>query len=193
MKLRLPHIVPLCRQAREFLIELRKLTGRGRYVFPSARGASRPLSENGVRAALRTLGYDNETMTPHGFRATARTILDEVLGVRVDYIKHQQARAVIDANGRAYNRTTHLKGRRGMMQQWADYLDTLRGRSMPRKKTIQPEPLETFTIDEGRITVEIREGSCHIIGRGRVTRCSPAGRYRPHQPPQGRPWRHLWK
>ena len=127
MKLRLPHIVPLCRQARELLTELHKLTGRGRYVFPSARGASRPLSENGVRAALRTLGYDNETMTPHGFRATARTILDEVLGVRVDYIEHQQARAVIDANGRAYNRTTHLESRREMMQQWADYLDCLRG------------------------------------------------------------------
>lgn len=127
MKLRLPHIVPLCRQAQELLTELHKLTGRGRYVFPSARGASRPLSENGVRAALRTLGYDNDTMTPHGFRATARTILDEVLGVRVDYIEHQQAHAVIDANGRAYNRTTHLEGRREMMQQWADYLDTLRG------------------------------------------------------------------
>ena len=66
-------------------------------------------------------------MTPHGFRATARTILDEVLGVRVDYIEHQQARAVIDANGRAYNRTTHMEGRREMMQQWADYLDCLRG------------------------------------------------------------------
>ena len=65
-------------------------------------------------------------MTPHGFRATARTILDEVLGVRVDYIEHQQAHAVKDANGRAYNRTTHLEGRREMMQQWADYLDVLK-------------------------------------------------------------------
>ena len=126
MKLGLPHIVPLCTQARELLIEIHKLTGRGKYVFPSARGASRPLSENGVRAALRTLGYDNDTMTPHGFRATARTILDEVLGVRVDYIEHQQAHAVKDANGRAYNRTTHLEGRREMMQQWADYLDVLK-------------------------------------------------------------------
>ncbi len=126
MKMRQPHIVPLSTQAIELLRELHNLTGRGRYVFPSARGASRCLSENGVRTALRTLGYDNDTMTPHGFRATARTLLDEVLGYRVDWIEHQLAHAVKDANGRAYNRTSHLEGRAKMMQGWADYLDNIK-------------------------------------------------------------------
>ena len=126
MKMKQPHIVPLSTQSLGLLNELQRLTGRGRYVFPSARGASRPLSENGVRTALRTMGYDNETMTPHGFRAMARTILDEVLNYRVDYIEHQLAHAVKDANGRAYNRTSHIKERTNMMQGWADYLETLR-------------------------------------------------------------------
>ena len=72
------------------------------------------------------MGYDNDMMTPHGFRAMARTILDEVLNYRVDYIEHQLAHAVKDANGRAYNRTTHIKERSIMMQGWADYLDSLR-------------------------------------------------------------------
>jgi integrase len=72
------------------------------------------------------MGYDNQAMTPHGFRAMARTILDEVLNCRVDFIEHQLAHAVRDANGRAYNRTAHLEGRRQMMQVWGDYLDDLR-------------------------------------------------------------------
>lgn len=126
MKMRQPHIVPLCAQALNLLRELQPLTGRGRYVFPSARGASRCLSDNAVRVALRTLGYTKEQMTPHGFRATARTLLDEVLGYRVDWIEHQLAHAVRDANGRAYNRTAHLKARAEMMQGWADYLDSLK-------------------------------------------------------------------
>lgn len=126
MKMGQSHIVPLCRQALELLKELHALTGRGRFVFPSARGGSRPLSDNGVRVALRTMGYDNETMTPHGFRAMARTILDEVLNYRVEWIEHQLAHAVKDANGRAYNRTAHLPQRREMMQGWADYLDNLK-------------------------------------------------------------------
>lgn len=126
MKMDMAHVVPLSRQALAQLEELHLLTGRGRYVFPSARGASRCLSENTVRIGLRTMGYDKETMTAHGFRAMARTILDEVLGCRVDWIEHQLAHAVKDANGRAYNRTAHLEGRAQMMQQWADYLDQLR-------------------------------------------------------------------
>ena len=126
MKMGQPHIVPLPSQAVALLKELRRLTGRGKYVFPSARGASRHLSDNGVRTALRTLGYDNETMTPHGFRAMARTLLDEVLNFRVDWIEHQLAHAVKDPNGRAYNRTSHLDGRTKMMQDWADYLDDLK-------------------------------------------------------------------
>ena len=129
MKMGQPHIVPLCNQALELLRELQRHTGRGRYVFPSPRGSSRCLSENGVRTALRTLGYDNETMTPHGFRAMARTILDEALEYRVDWIEHQLAHAVKDTNGRAYNRTAHLDGRAEMMQGWADYLYKLKNQS----------------------------------------------------------------
>jgi integrase len=84
------------------------------------------MSENTINAALRGMGYTKETMTAHGFRAMARTIMDEVLGERVDLIEHQLAHAVKDPNGRAYNRTSHLPARREMMQRWADYLDKLR-------------------------------------------------------------------
>ena len=84
------------------------------------------MSNNAILAALRRMGYDKDTMTGHGFRAMARTILDEVLQVRPDYIEHQLAHAVRDPNGRAYNRTAHLVERRKMMQQWADYLDELK-------------------------------------------------------------------
>lgn len=80
-----------------------------------------------MNAALRRLGYDSRTeITGHGFRAMARTILDEVLGFRPDFIEHQLAHAVKDPNGRAYNRTAHLAERRKMMQAWADYLDKLK-------------------------------------------------------------------
>jgi len=129
MKIKQPHIVPLCKQAIAILKELQLLTGRGKYVFPSARGASRPLSDNGVRTALRTLGYDNDTMTPHGFRATARTLLDEVLGFRIEWIEQQLAHTVRDPQGRAYNRTKHLPQRKDMMQKWADYLDNLKAQA----------------------------------------------------------------
>jgi integrase len=105
---------------------MESLKGSSKFVFPSARGASRPLSENGVRTALRSMGYDNQTMTPHGFRATARTILDEQLNYRPDFIEHQLAHTVKDPNGRAYNRTKYLPQRKEMMQKWADYLDKLK-------------------------------------------------------------------
>ena len=121
-----PHIVPLSRQAVEILTELQALTGDGRYLFPSARTSSRPMSDNAILSALRRMGIDKDEMTGHGFRAMARTILDEVLGFRPDYIEHQLAHAVRDPNGRAYNRTAHLAERRKMMQQWADYLDKLK-------------------------------------------------------------------
>jgi integrase len=125
MKMRHPHLVPLSRQALKILRELRPATGHGRYVFPGR--ASRPMSNNSINAALRYLGYDNDTVTGHGFRATARTMLDEVLSFRVDLIEHQLAHAVRDTNGRAYNRTSFLDDRRQMMQAWADYLDSLKG------------------------------------------------------------------
>jgi hypothetical protein len=71
------------------------------------------------------MGFEKDEMTGHGFRAMARTILDEVLQIRPDYIEHQLAHAVRDPLGRAYNRTKHLPERRKMMQVWADYLDGL--------------------------------------------------------------------
>ena len=84
------------------------------------------MSDNAVLSAMRRMGIGKEEMTGHGFRAMARTVLDEVLHVRPDYIEHQLAHAVRDPNGRAYNRTAHLPERRKMMQDWADYLDGLR-------------------------------------------------------------------
>ncbi len=127
MKMKQPHIVPLSKQAFAILEDLKPLTGSGKYVFPSLRTNSRPMSDNTINASLRRLGYDTrKEMTAHGFRAMARTILDEVLQVRPDFIEHQLAHAVRDPNGRAYNRTAHLAERRKMMQQWADYLDGLK-------------------------------------------------------------------
>ena len=126
MKMREPHLVPLTTQAVEILRDLHALTGDGRYVFPGARTNGRPMSDNAILAALRRMGFAKDEMSGHGFRAMARTILDEVLGVRPDYIEHQLAHAVRDPNGRAYNRTAHLAERRKMMQQWADYLDGLK-------------------------------------------------------------------
>jgi integrase len=101
-------------------------TGRGRYVFSSARSSQRPMSDNAILAAMRRMGIATDEMSGHGFRAMARTILDEVLGYRPDFIEHQLAHAVRDPNGRAYNRTMHLAERRKMMQAWADYLDKLK-------------------------------------------------------------------
>jgi integrase len=126
MKMRDPHLVPLAPQAVATLRELHALTGRGRYVFPSARGPQRPMSDNAVLSALRRMGYSTDEMSGHGFRAMARTVLDEVLHFRPDYIEHQLAHAVKDPNGRAYNRTAHLAERRKMMAAWADYLDSLK-------------------------------------------------------------------
>jgi integrase len=84
------------------------------------------MSDNAVLSALRRMGYAKDEMSGHGFRAMARTILDEVLQVRTDFIEHQLAHAVRDPNGRAYNRTAHIAERRKMMQVWADYLDQLK-------------------------------------------------------------------
>lgn len=120
------HIVPLSTQAVTILREIQPMSGHGKFVFPSIRTADRCMSENTVNAALRGLGYTKEMMTAHGFRAMARTVMDEVLGERVDLIEHQLAHAVKDPNGRAYNRTAHLPARREMMQRWSDYLDSLK-------------------------------------------------------------------
>jgi integrase len=126
MKMKVDHLVPLSTQAVALFRSVQPITGHGRYVFPSMRTGERPMSENTINAALRGMGYSKEVHTAHGFRALARTIMDEVMGERVDLIEHQLAHAVKDPNGRAYNRTAHLPARRVMMQNWADYLDKLR-------------------------------------------------------------------
>ena len=127
MKMGEDHLVPLSRQAIEVLEEQYPLTGHwGGYVFPSARSPRRPMSDNAILSAFRNMGISKDQMTGHGFRAMARTILDEVLGERVELIEHQLAHAVKDPLGRAYNRTKHLPQRKEMMQRWADYLDQLR-------------------------------------------------------------------
>lgn len=126
MKMGQDHIVPLATQAVALLRDLYAMTGHGKFVFPSVRTSTRCMSENTVNAALRGMGYGKDVMTGHGFRAMARTIMDEVLGERVDLIEHQLAHAVKDPNGRAYNRTAHLPARRLMMQRWADYLDSIK-------------------------------------------------------------------
>lgn len=120
MKMRHDHIVPLPNQAIALLQALRQETTGDSFVF----GSERPLSPNALGRALHSLGYAG-VQTPHGFRATARTIIDEILGERPELIEHQLAHAVKDATGRAYNRTTHLAARRAMLQKWADYLDHL--------------------------------------------------------------------
>jgi integrase len=119
-----PHVV--ASQAVAILRELQLLTGAGRYVFPSPRSKDRPMSDNAILSAMRRMDIDNDVMNGHGFRAMAHTILDEVLGERVDLIEHQLAHAVRDPNGRAYNRTSHLPERKRMMQRWADYLDAIK-------------------------------------------------------------------
>ncbi|TWI65156.1 phage integrase family protein [Pseudoduganella lurida] len=126
MKMGSDHIVPLAQQAVDVLRDLQAISGSGRFCFPSIRTGQRPMSDNTVNAALRSMGYSKEVMTGHGFRALARTIMDEVLGERVDLIEHQLAHQVKDVNGRAYNRTAHLPARREMMKRWADYLENLR-------------------------------------------------------------------
>jgi len=125
MKMRDMHIVPLSRQAVEVLKDLHPLTGSGKYVFPSERTASRPMSENTVNAALRRMGFARDEMTGHGFRSMASTLLNEK-GWPPDVIERQLAHAERNKVRAAYNRAEYLAERRRMMQDWADYLDALK-------------------------------------------------------------------
>ncbi len=139
MKMRAPHIVPLSSQAVAILRELEPLTGRGQYVFPSLHSRVRCMSENTVNVALRRMGYDNKTMTGHGFRSMASTLLNEQ-GWNRDAIERQLAHAERDAVRAAYNYAEHLPERRKMMQAWADYLDGLRtapGKVVPIRRKVR--------------------------------------------------------
>jgi integrase len=122
-----PHLVPLAPQALAHLAELRPLTGHGRYVFPGLRTGERPISDNTVNAALRRMGYSNEEMTAHGFRATARTLMIERMpGISADVIEAQLAHGKSGPLGMAYDRAEFMEQRRKMMIEWAAYLDKLR-------------------------------------------------------------------
>ena len=126
MKGRVEHVVPLSRQAVALLRELQGLTGDGRFVFPSIRTPARPMSENTVNGALRRLGYTNDEMTAHGFRAMASTLLNESGKWSPDAIERALAHKDKDIVRAAYHRGTHWPERLEMAQWWSDYLDTLR-------------------------------------------------------------------
>ncbi|KQW45814.1 MULTISPECIES: integrase arm-type DNA-binding domain-containing protein [unclassified Roseateles] len=121
-----PHLVPLPKQAVAVLRELHVLTGHATMVFRGERHHDRAMSENTINAALRAMGFSADEVTGHGFRATARTMLQERLGFDPDVIEAQLAHSVRDNLGRAYNRTEFVEQRRKMLQAWADYLDQLR-------------------------------------------------------------------
>jgi integrase len=120
-----PHLVPLSTQAVALLRDLQPATGDSKFVFPSPRTKTRSLSTAGLLACLAAVGIDSTTQTVHGFRACARTLLDEVLEFPVPIIEAQLAHSVRDANGTSYNRTSFMRQRGAMMQRWADYLDEL--------------------------------------------------------------------
>jgi integrase len=121
------HLVPLAKQAIDILNELQPLTGGGEYVFQVGTDPKKPMSDGTINAALKRMGYDTQTqITGHGFRAMARTILHERLGIDPHIIEHQLAHSVPDNLKGAYNRTKFIEQRVVMMQQWADYLDELK-------------------------------------------------------------------
>ena len=124
MKMKRVHIVPLATQTIEVLRFVQQLTGRQKWIFPSARMDGRPMSENTVRVALRSMGYSNEQMTAHGFRGMASTRLNE-MGWSPDIIERQLAHVESNQVRAAYNHAEYLSERRKMMQFWADYLDKL--------------------------------------------------------------------
>lgn len=122
------HIVPLARQAVEVLREIQPLTGRGKYVFHGERDHDRPMSDNAIRSALRRMGWANDEMTPHGFRAMASTILDN-MGYKQEWLERQLAHEEPNKVKAAYKRDAwrmYLPERTAMMQAWADYLDKLK-------------------------------------------------------------------
>lgn len=126
VKYKKPMIAPIPEQALKILNTLHQITGKRKLCFPSVQSATREMSDMTLTTAFRRMGYDGETVSPSGFRATFRTIADEVLNERFDHMEHQLGHVVRDANGVAYNRTTHLKARGQMMQRWANYLDELK-------------------------------------------------------------------
>jgi integrase len=120
------HLVPLSKQVVELLRGLHVITGSGRYVFPNQKTADKPISHNCFNEAFRYMGFSGDQIVAHGFRATARTMLQEILGCEPDVIEAQLAHAVPDRLGTAYNRTKFIEQRKAMLQRWSDYLDELK-------------------------------------------------------------------
>lgn len=139
MKMGEPHSVPLSRQAIAIIEDVRPLTSWGDYVFANERRRKTPVSDGTVNKALRNMGYTKHQMTAHGFRAMARTLLDEKLRFPAYLVEQQIAHAVRDPLGRAYDRTQHLSQRREMMQRWVDYLDNLRDGENGLPERTEPE------------------------------------------------------
>lgn len=121
---KMDHHVCLPTQALELLRELHTLTGGGKYLFPNQRDHAKPMSNNAILKALERMGYKGE-MTGHGFRALAMTTIKERLGYRHEVVDRQLAHKQEDKVESAYDRAKYLEERRVMMQQWADYLDTV--------------------------------------------------------------------
>lgn len=125
MKMRLDHVVPLSNQACDVLQDLLEVTGNGKYLFPSLRSPERVISDVTFLAALRRMGYEKSEMCAHGFRSMASTILNEQ-GYPADAIEKQLAHNPSNKIRGIYNRAEYLPERRKMMQEWADFLDSLR-------------------------------------------------------------------
>ena len=123
------HQVPLARQVVALFRELYEFSGQGRFVFPSVRAKTDTISDAGALNALRDMGYPTEAIVPHGFRSMASTRLNE-MGYRPDVIEAQLAHKDTDAIRGVYNRAEYMEERRIMMQEWADYLDTLKANSV---------------------------------------------------------------
>jgi integrase len=141
-------VVPLPTQAVALIRELEPLTRRrSAYVFPGERGASRPISENTMNQALKTLGYSGEVQTIHGFRATFRTMGAERLDEQDRLLEACLAHAPTDPLGRSYNRAGFLDQRRALMQRWADYLDSLveKAQSETPAPEVSDAPPEVFS------------------------------------------------
>lgn len=128
MKMRRPHIVPLSRQSMSILDSMKRFSGNNLLVFPSALSKTRPLSDMTLLNALRRLGYERGTMTVHGFRSSASTLLNE-LGYNRDWIELQLAHCDKNSIRGIYNRAQYLEERRKMMQEWSDYLDGLKAQA----------------------------------------------------------------
>jgi len=134
MKMKVRHIVPLSRQTLAIIRDLQPYTGKGRYLFPSIRTDSKPITLESMLVAIRSMGFTKDEMTMHGFRGMASTLLNE-MGYNRDWIERQLAHGERDQVRAAYNYAEYLPERTRMMQEWADYLDKLRNTVLSQKES----------------------------------------------------------